>query len=581
MPIAWRGRYLSYFALTLILITSNISLAQEKTQRSDIMTIAELEGELHRKSENGEKLYGYGKTVLEGAKIEKFDVEIIDVMKNVFPKQDLILIRCKGARLEFTGVIAGMSGSPIFVNDKVIGALAYGWSFTKEPIAGVQPIEYMLEIIDRPLEKKTGFNWKQSPSYIDNPNSMRPVSTPLVTSGFTSHTMDMAGEYFKDSQLFPVMGGSGSGGYDTEDIKLEPGSAIGVQMIGGDYSMAGIGTVSYVDGEKVLAFGHPMFGEGEVDMPITTAVIHTILPSQNRSFKLGSPIDVVGGLIQDRANAIYGKVGLKSKMIPLSIEVKNPKIETSKTVNLTIMNHKNLTPLLILIALTNTIDQYEPYRAENTMLGKWSIKLKGYKEIRFEDTYNAGGLMSAVFSKFYEFLSNEYQFPLLESVNLTVETVNEARLMRIKHAWLAENEVEDGGVVTINLLLKQWRGAEKLEKIELQLPKGLRNGSEVKIKVGGGASVAAEVAPPTNFDEYVDALFKFYKANAIVAVADLPSYNLKYKGRILDKLPHSFAAQILPALTDDFDFANDTVRKVIDTDYVISGTKEVTVKIKK
>src|SRR5215471_19046984 len=311
---------------------------------------------------------GTGKTVFQGTKIEQFDVELLGVLKNYAPKQDMILARLSGGPLAKTGVIAGMSGSPVYIDGKLLGAVAFSFPFATEPIAGIQPIQQMLGLLDQkpapaqqkiagnglegepragilPSESPTSFIYKQFEKLAagtplsqlllpqsllsNNPfststgtASLTRIQTPLFVSGATPAALQQFGALFNTFGFTPVQGGGGgsaAGLATSTPSKVEPGSSINVELIRGDISWSANGTVTYVDGNRVYAFGHPNLTAGPTDVPMSAGYVISLLPNLQNSFKLAVPLDVVGSFQQDRSTGIAGTVGVKSKMIPVTV----------------------------------------------------------------------------------------------------------------------------------------------------------------------------------------------------------------------------------------------------------------------
>jgi hypothetical protein len=256
-------------------------------------------------------MVGQALTVFQGTKPEPFKVRVVSVMRNFLPKQDVILIRAEDPRVEFSGIVAGMSGSPVYIDGKLVGAIAYAWSFAKEPLGGVTPIESMLAERRRPrrAEKETYVERLRGSSgtpdalarglglpplgpttTLGEPHLLR-ASVPLSVSGFTARTVAELTDELRPTGLVPLQAGGGRRPGPPAAGHVEPGSAIGVELVRGDMSMVATGTVTYVNGSDILAFGHPLFGIGEVYLPLVDAEIHAFLPSLSQSFKMSSPLN--------------------------------------------------------------------------------------------------------------------------------------------------------------------------------------------------------------------------------------------------------------------------------------------------
>ncbi|MCD5401397.1 hypothetical protein LR013_02225, partial [candidate division NPL-UPA2 bacterium] len=268
---------------------------------------------------------GIGRTVFSGTKVEDFDVEILGVLENVWPRGDLILVRLEGGPLERTGVISGMSGSPIYIEGRLIGALAYAWPFSREAIAGVTPIKDMLSIweADKNIRgDEASWSWEQPLTGESGPGAftLKPLPSPLTLSGFDPQVireMELTLSRFG----FLITQGGGGAAPEKEEVSLVPGAAVGVPLIKGDLNATVIGTLTYRRGDKILALGHPMLFGGTVDLPLSGAYIQALMPSQFISFKLGSATQTVGRISQDRRAAIAGEVGNFARMIPFEVKI--------------------------------------------------------------------------------------------------------------------------------------------------------------------------------------------------------------------------------------------------------------------
>src|SRR5437899_6794594 len=311
-------------------------------------------------------MVGIGRTVFDGTHVEEFKANILGVLENIIgPHRNLILARLEGGPLAHTGVIAGMSGSPVYVDGKLIGAVSYALgSFSKEPIAGITPIAEMTDSTSfgdvRPIGSKVkveypltrdgltaafrkALNWNRP--FADRPDEtqlagvsavaglggsqlgtlLRPIATPLVMSGFEPDLGDVFGSAFREQGFIPT-GGSAAGfraGEAPFEGPLKPGDAVGVMLVSGDLQLGGTGTVTHIDGDRVYAFGHPMYNLGPTEFPMTRAYVYTVLPSLFSSMKLSSTGEIIGTFLQDRATAIAGRLGPGPRMIPVTISLES------------------------------------------------------------------------------------------------------------------------------------------------------------------------------------------------------------------------------------------------------------------
>jgi hypothetical protein len=542
-----------------------------------VMDLKELAGLLRTARAEGRELRGEGLTVFEGTKIEKFEFEVIDIARNyIHPKHDLILFRGRHPRwLDGGNVIAGMSGSPCYINGRIIGALAYSLGAgAKVPIGGITPIEYMVREMDRPME--TG-----RASYA--PDGPQPVMTPVLVRGVAPGVLKRFERDFADRHMLLAAASGGSATQEPPET-FQPGSAIGTQLMNGDYDFTGIGTVTLVDGEKVIAFGHPDNGEGEVLVPATTCVIHTSFTGVMRSMKIGSPHKVVGAMVKDRANGIVVQVGKQAKMVPVTITVSNPRVGTKEVVRVNCIDHPTWLALLVSVARSSAIEAFEPSGREKVTVSTVTLKM-GARTLKFEDVAQVNPVSGDVtggpsaLSKIFRLIRNEYAKPSIDSIEVDCVTVNEDRGAELKHAWAASQEVADGGEVKIHLVLKKFRGAEIGRDVVVKLPKGMKKGAEVEIRIGGGGEMAPDRAPSSTLEDFLASLQKEFKATQIVAVLSVPSYRMMYRGRIVENLPNTVVASLAPTIEESAVLANGAVVQSFDTEWVVSGQGTVKVRI--
>src|SRR6202521_4068299 len=365
-------------------------------------------------------MVGIGHTVFDGTHVEEFKAHILGVLENVIGAQrNLILARLEGGPLANTGVIAGMSGSPVYIDGRLIGAVSYSLgSFSKEPIAGITPIEEMTDAtslgaaqarpraarvqLDFPLTPENltmsfrrALNWNRPfaershdaqlvgvssvAGFADDQlgTLLRPIATPLVMSGFDTDVAALLGSSFRDQGFIPT-GGSASGAGSGEmpfEGPLKPGDAIGVNFLTGDMELGATGTVTHIDGDRVYAFGHPMYNLGPTEFQMTRAYVYTVLPSLFSSMKLSSTGEVIGTVLQDRATAIAGRLGPGPRMIPISLTLDSNRAP-KRTFHFSVVNDQLLTPLATYVSLFNTLTSYE------RQAGSATFAVHGAAEVR-------------------------------------------------------------------------------------------------------------------------------------------------------------------------------------------------------
>jgi hypothetical protein len=408
-------------------------------------------------------MVGVGRTVFEGSRLDEFKAHILGVLRNVTgPRRNLILARLEGGPLAETGVIAGMSGSPVYIDGKLIGAVSYSLgAFSKSPIAGITPIAEMIEAasfqtprqmarsnarLEMPLTAEAAaravrqaFTWSRP--FAERPGEiqastgetridpsigtlLRPVGTPLMMGGFTPEMADLVSVAFRDSGFVPVIGG-GAGGSDTPmpSGPLEPGDALGISLISGDLSLGATGTVTHVDGDKVYAFGHPFYNLGPTEFPMTRAYVHTLLPSLFTSMKIATTGDVIGTLKQDRATTVAGTLGDGPPLIPIRVELDSER-GLRKTFAFNVVNDQLFTPLLAYVSILNTLGQYEREFGVATFSVKGKAVVKGHGTVGFENIFAGDapsiGAAAYVAAPITFLLSNDYEPVQIEGLDLTI-----------------------------------------------------------------------------------------------------------------------------------------------------------------
>jgi hypothetical protein len=570
------ARLPGYALALLTAVAAGVRPAPAAPPPADVpMGVDEVKALLKARRAAGEALTGFGKSVFAGTKIERFDVEVIDVLPAFMPKQDLILVRCRHPHLERGGIIAGMSGSPVYIEGKVIGAVAYGWQFSKEPLAGVTPIHSMLAELERPREKQAR---AVAPSRPEAEPAQR-VRTPLLASGMGARALAALEADLAPWGFMPLQ--AGGAGADDGGVELEPGSALGVQLMSGDANLTATGTVTYRDGEKILAFGHPFYNAGEISLPMTTAVVHVVMPSLARPFKLASPGREVGSLVQDRTACVAGRLGPETARIPLEVSIRSASGKAAERYRFRVVHHELMTPALVRSAVFNAVDAYEPGMETNTLAASTTIRLRGVGPVVVRNTYaNQGQTFNAAILRAFDALfTNPFERPVIEGVEVDLVVRHEERVAEIRNAWLDEDEVEAGQPARLNVALRVRHGRDEVRRLEIPVPRGV-HGRELTVRVAGGGFVDPEPPPPTNLRELAAALQTPYDATQLMAVVQLPTADLRYRGRVLDRIPNSILGPLVPAIEDRALLTATSERVMQPTDWVILGAVEVKIRVK-
>jgi hypothetical protein len=439
-------------------------------------------------------LKGVAYTIFEGDQVEKVDLEVIGVLHNaVGPKLDIILVRLLGDKAQQTGVVAGMSGSPVYFDGKLAGALSLKLgNFTKEAIGGVTPIGDMLEIEQGPAAPSATSVAGTSPRVaVPDEFAMRtatgvgqflvPIETPLVTSGLYPETLARFGKDFASWGMTAMAGGNAAPSPD--DAKLKPGDMVGIDLIEGDLSISSGCTVTTVVGNQILACGHPLFGFGAVQMPLSRAHVIMTLASAASSTKIISTGATIGTLTQDRQTAIMGTLGAGPPMIPLDVTLDTPSAQ--KKYHFEVIESPQLTPTLVATAAFNGMVGSPAYTEGSTLQMDGTIDLKGHTSVQLQDLFAptdqgtpvAFYVATEVMADFARIYSNPYELPKIEKIDLHVKALAERRWATIDNAWVERSEVRPGESVAVKVLLRPYRGAPFIQEIPVTIPDQTTRGS--------------------------------------------------------------------------------------------------------
>jgi hypothetical protein len=573
---------------------------------------------------------GYGLTVFEGTKPEKFDVEVIDVLRNFRPHQELILVKTIHPRLAVTKVVAGMSGSPIYLEGKMAGAYAYGWTFGTEPVAGVTPIRSMLDELERPLPKLIdGWRIDLTPSAplpksarvsMSSGNrfagklekydvrehaaalakesertiggavaTLRPVATPLLIGGMTGAAVEFAKELLSPLGLEPMQAGGG-GDKDEPDAptRFVDGGAIGVQMIRGDMSAMGLGTVTRVEGDKLVAFGHPMMESGVTSLPTAIGRVLWFLASENRSFKIGMPVRSMGALVNDRQAAIVVSQTAKAPDIPVSISIKGVPGVRLTDWNFRVAHEKFMTPSFLSVALGSAVQAVASDHQDVSWNAKSRLKIKGHGEIVLEDFgVSAGGtpdprefagsnLVRAVGAV----LNNPWESAFIESAHMDIELRYAREVVRLRGAEALESQVDAGGTARVKLTLAPFAGPLVTRVVEVPIPKYLA-GQSITLNIKPGYTVEKERPAAETLTDLISNLVDPVFPSKSVVVSYAGANAVTFKGHVAENLPPGAFDSIRPtSATIAPDAYRADVHQVTALGSFMTGQDHVTIDVK-
>ncbi|PYS70923.1 MAG: hypothetical protein DMF69_12040 [Acidobacteria bacterium] len=528
------NKVFSVFLVLLVAISSNTLTRAQQTNGPSANTT-----QLFALEDIRPGMKGIAKTVFQGTESEDFGVEVLGVIPGFpGPRQSAIIARLTGANAEKTGVFAGMSGSPVFIDGKLVGAIAFSFPFSKEPIAGITPIKQMIDLFNKGSENDkqkakepravsfaqlASTDWKPNlpkpavspmsllaPVSVDSPlmalmgQQMTPIATPLVFSGISQESLAMFAPQLAASGLLPVAGVGGAAAITplvpANDKTFPFGSSISVQLVRGDYSLAAAGTVTLRDGDRIYAFGHPFLSLGTSDMPMTESSVVTVVPNINNSFKLSVPGKMVGSISQDRASGVFGLLGQAPKMIPVKVNLLTSR-DRKETYSYEIANDTFLTPLLLNITVFNTITSSERALGDSTIVMKGEIKIKGQDAIKIDRRFStmnsaimaAGSIASPVSS----LLTSGFDDVQLDGITLDISSSDTKYAGTLERVALDRTEVRRGEKVEIQAYVRTESGRQFVQRIPVQIPEDATPG-QLLVFVGDGGALQ-EGSPAKSF----------------------------------------------------------------------------------
>jgi hypothetical protein len=556
---------------------------------------------------------GEALTVFSGTKPEKMEVEVLGILRNMSgPKGDVILVRLHGDKPEYTGVVAGMSGSPVYIDGKLIGALAYRiGEMSKEPIAGVTPIESMLEIseydktpgADLQLAKSKGSQLSPTAGPGQAPELpvasmsqyLKPIDTPLVFNGFTEEALRMFAPQFAQAGIMPVMGaGSSSDAKQPEPISA--GSSVGAVLVRGDMDIAATCTVTYADSDHLLACGHPFLNFGEVEMPMTKSQVLATLPSPLNAFKIANTTETVGSFVQDRKSGILGRFGKEPQMIPVTLNI-TAKGRT-RTLHFEVLNNARMTPVAMMASVYNAVQGTNAYGEDITFHVAGSIDVAGYPKITLDNMYapQDGGsaqpagaqVAMAVGDRFSRIFDNPYQKAEVKGVNLNVSMLDERRAARLESARTDLVEARPGDTVMVETVLRPYRGEAVVRQIPVKIPTSAPRGA-LRILISDGETLDRISRMGSGFN-------RKYDLNSTISMLNQEHSNSRIYVSLLESVPQATVGDnVMPALPGSVMNVMEGMRSTQDMtvlgesrvseasapmDYVVSGQQLLNINIK-
>jgi hypothetical protein len=504
---------------------------------------------------------GVARTVFAGAEPQEFGLEVLGVLPGFpAPRKSVIIARLSGAQVERTSVFAGMSGSPVYIDGKLVGAIAYAFPFAKEPIAGITPIKQMIDMFEQGRQSSegrdqmgflrepravsysqlNGTDWKSllpqgqsngvsfvAPVATGSPlaallgQQFAPIATPLVFNGFSPQAVSQFTPQLQSQGLLPVAGVGGAApitplGKVTEQT-LAPGTSISVELVRGDYSVAASGTVTHRDGERVYAFGHPFLSLGTSDMPMSESTVVTVIPNTLNSFKLTVPGQMVGSISQDRSTGIYGQLGHAPKMVPVTINLHTSRDHVD-TYKYEVANDEFLTPLLLNMTVYSTLTSSERSLGDSTVSVRGKIEVKGQEPITLERRFSMQGAgiaaAGSVAAPVQALLSSGFEGVELGPITLDIAATDTRRVATLDRISLDRNEVRRGETVEVQAYVRTESGKQFVQRIPVEIPADVPPGQLV-LFVGDGGTLqqasASQSFVPQDLGQLVGAINKMKK----------------------------------------------------------------------
>ena len=586
-------------ALSLLVVLTLSALAQTKPTPPDIFPLEQAKAGMR----------GYALTVFEGATPERVDVEVLGVLKNVLgPKSDLILVRLHGPKIEHTGVLAGMSGSPVYLDGKLAGALAYRiGQFSKEPIAGITPIAEMLEIDEIDQRPAAGKSFPARPVLSAQKTSsaaggdqiqqyaqhLVPIEAPMIFSGFSEEAIRMFSAQLAASGLRPVLG-AGSASDELQPEPIEPGSAVSAVIVRGDMNIASTCTVTHADAQRLLACGHPLLQFGSVDMPMTKSRVLYSLASPMNAIKIATTTESIGSFVQDRRTGILGRFGRDAQMIPVALTVHSP--AGPKRFRYEVLNNGKITPVLMMATVFNALQGNNEYGEDITYRLQGRIRVAGYPDVAMENMFapsdasipTAFGVAMSLGERFGRIYQNPYTTPEISGVELDLDLVNERRAATLESARVDVTEARPGDEIVIETVLRPYRGDRIVRQIPVRIPTSTPQGA-LRILVSDGDTLDRVQRITAMFSKRLDlgstiATLNKEHANHRLYVSLLePNPQAMVEDKVMPTLPLS-VMNVMDGMrgTREMVVVGESAVNEFSTplDYVVSGAQIITVTIK-
>ncbi|MBN1903455.1 hypothetical protein JW926_19210 [Candidatus Sumerlaeota bacterium] len=613
--------------ILILIMSSGISTAQE-TDSANVAT-----SEFMYVEEIKPGMTGYGISAFKDNNLERFDVEILGVMSNAFPDMDIILARLSGPQFKEMGVVAGMSGSPVYIDNRMIGAVAYGWTFSMEPIAGITPIKNMLEVMDKTDDKphppeyappdnflpETGGGDKKNARGLRNKQSLavqtgsipilkdktttypdaitlEPLGTPLIISGCHPDILKRAESFFSGTSFMPVLGG-GSRVLNPEfPIKpVENGSGIAIPMVSGSLAMAAVGTVTYRKGNKLVAFGHPFFEMGNLDAPMASAHIFTVVPSYMRPFKLGAAVQEIGCIRQDRQAAIGGFFGMEAPSFDVNVKIRMESSNTENALQYHIWENESVSGSLLDIVISESIIRFDKLWGVSAAKMRYKILLDDDTVIEKEEFLSTDRLLAydvslTVAIELMRLMTNPFKKVDIRNIQLDATIIDQFKAVAIETAKLDRDIYKPGETANIQLYFDTYRIPRFSRTLQFRLPEDLRDGAYTLHVLNGVERKRLEfrrspgIANILSFDALIKNLKMNFPMNKLYVVLTEKETGIRWKEEEMPHLPPSIQSPTQASSVPIFSYPinmNFIREETFDTDFEIRGSRVFSLKVNK
>jgi len=552
-----KARYLQIFAFLVFTAAPCLGPAFAFAQESnEVLPLSQVRAGMQ----------GYAYTIFAGDQVEKFNLEVIGVLDNFLgPSQSIILVQLKGPKVEHTGVVAGMSGSPVYLDGRLAGALSLKLGvFTKEPIAGVTPIQDVLNPPSQPVAPTAQVTVQQlglpseasTRTGLPSGSALEPIETPLVFSGFQPAALQQFANQLQGYGFIAAQGGTASPRPD--DGHLAAGDMAGMVLVQGDASINSACTVTAVQADRVYLCGHPFMSLGDIQMPMARSRVVTTLSSELASTKIVNVGGSIGTITGDHLTAVTGKLGAPPAMIPLDLTllVSGAGPAKQKTLHFELVNHPKLTPLLVAITTFSGLTQNSLYGEGTTLHLSGEIRLQGHAPVQIENTFAPGDSLSpdglpialTMQNVFARLFVNTFEPAKVDRITLRVESVAGRKSFTIESAWLEKGEAAPGETLRVRVLIRPYRGPARVEETTVRVPEQVARGTTLRILVSDadllnrasrGFAFAGAGSGPTGLDQLIVLLNRERRNDRLYVGLFAPAPTLLWDDKELPNIPLS------------------------------------------